>query len=72
MKEFKRHVYISVSVKRKVEWSNMLEPHSDEELEYIRYLLKKYIPGLKSQGKELPTIMFGKDSFDDEDSKGNQ
>ena len=36
----------------------MLEPHSDEEKEFIRYLIKKYIPGLKSQGKELPTIMF--------------
>ena len=47
----------------------MLEPHSDEELDYIRYLLKKYIPGLKSQGKELPTIMFGKDSFDEEEAK---
>jgi len=36
----------------------MLEPHSEEEKEFIRYLIKKYIPGLKSQGKELPTIMF--------------
>jgi hypothetical protein len=36
----------------------MLEPHSEEEIEFIRYLIKKYIPGLKSQGKELPTIMF--------------
>jgi hypothetical protein len=36
----------------------MLEPHSEEEKEYIRYLIKKYIPGLKSQGKELPTVMF--------------
>ena len=36
----------------------MLEPHSDEEKEYIRYLIKKYIPGLKSQGKELPSVMF--------------
>jgi hypothetical protein len=36
----------------------MLEPHSEEEKEFIRYLIKKYIPGLKSQGQELPTIMF--------------
>ena len=45
----------------------MLEPHSEEELEFIRYLLKKYIPGLKSQGKELPTIMFSNDSYDEGD-----
>jgi hypothetical protein len=66
MKDFKRYVCISKSVITKVEWSKMLEPHSEEELEYIRYLLKKYIPGLKSQGKELPTIMFGKESFEGE------
>ncbi len=36
----------------------MLEPNSDEELEYIRYLIRKYIPGLKSQGIEMPTVMF--------------
>ena len=50
----------------------MLEPHSEEELEYIRYLLKKYIPGLKSQGKELPTVMFGTDSFDEEEEESKE
>jgi len=36
----------------------MLEPHSEEELEFIRYLIKKYLPGLKSQDAEMPTVMF--------------
>jgi hypothetical protein len=36
----------------------MLEPNSEEELEFIRYLIKKYIPGLKSQGQDMPTVMF--------------
>jgi hypothetical protein len=45
-------------------WNTMLEPHSEEEMEFLRYLLKKYIPGLKSQGKEMPTIMFEQNSFD--------
>ena len=39
-------------------WYWMLEPNSEEELEFIRYLIKKYIPGLKSQGQEMPTVMF--------------
>ena len=43
----------------------MLEPNSEEEMEFLRYLLKKYIPGLKSQGKEMPTIMFNQKPFDD-------
>jgi hypothetical protein len=45
----------------------MLEPNSEEEIEFLRYLLKKYIPGLKSQGKEMPTIMFNQNDFDDEE-----
>jgi len=45
----------------------MLEPNSEEEMEFLRYLLKKYIPGLKSQGKEMPTIMFNqKDYYEEE------
>ncbi|MFO8078402.1 MAG: hypothetical protein R6U21_07170 [Thermoplasmatota archaeon] len=44
----------------------MLEPHSNEEKDYIRYLIKKYIPGLKSQGKELPTIMFDHEMHEEE------
>jgi hypothetical protein len=39
-------------------WCGMLEPNSEEELEFIRYLIKKYIPGLKSQEVEMPTVMF--------------
>lgn len=46
----------------------MLEPHSEEELEYIRYLLRKYVPGLKSQGKEMPTVMFDNEYFEEESS----
>ena len=47
----------------------MLEPHSDEELEFIRYLIKKYIPALRSQGKEMPTVMFEKDFFDENNDR---
>ena len=45
----------------------MLEPNSDEEIEFIRYLIKKYIPGLKSQGQEMPTVMF-EDDIQNEDT----
>ena len=45
----------------------MLEPNSDEELEFLRYLLKKYIPGLKSQDKDMPTVMFDLESYEKED-----
>ena len=45
----------------------MLEPNSEEEMEFLRYLLKKYIPGLKSQGKELPTIMFNQNNHYEEE-----
>ncbi len=47
-------------------WYTMLEPQSEEELEFLRYLLKKYIPGLKSQGKEMPTVMFDLYKFERE------
>jgi len=46
----------------------MLEPHSEEELQYIRYLIRKYIPGLKSQGKEMPTVMFSEKIKQDKDN----
>jgi hypothetical protein len=42
-----------------------MEPHSEEELQYLRYLIRKYVPGLKSQGREMPTVMF-KESFSDQ------
>ena len=47
----------------------MLEPNSEEEMEFLRYLLKKYIPGLKSQGKDMPTIMFNQDQFEEESNE---
>lgn len=47
----------------------MLDQNSQEELEYIRYLIRKYIPGLKSQGKELPSVMFEDDYPNEEDKK---
>lgn len=43
-----------------------MEPHSEEELQYLRYLIKKYVPGLKSQGREMPTVMF-REQFSDKD-----
>ena len=40
----------------------MLEPHSKEEEEYIRYLIKKYLPGLGSRDdKTGPSVMFKQD-----------
>ena len=40
----------------------MFEPYSKEEEEYIRYLIKKYLPGLGSgEEKTGPSIMFKKD-----------
>ncbi len=44
----------------------MQEINSDAEKDYIRYLIKKYVPGLKSQGKELPTIMFDNSYIEEE------
>lgn len=35
-----------------------MEPQSDEEIQYLRYLIRKYVPGLRSQGKDMPTVMF--------------
>ena len=62
-------MYLHIGVaKYAMGWYTMLEPNSEEELEFLRYLLKKYIPGLKSQGKEMPTIMFDLKSFEKEDS----
>jgi len=43
-----------------------MEPHSEEELQYLRYLIRKYVPGLKSQGREMPTVMF-KEHFSEEE-----
>ncbi len=40
----------------------MLEPYSEEEKEYIRYLVKKYLPGFGSQGdKGSVAIMYEED-----------
>jgi hypothetical protein len=64
MKEFKKYICIQIKHNNKMGWNTMLEPHSDEEMEFLRYLLKKYIPGLKSQGKEMPSIMFEQNTFD--------
>jgi len=37
----------------------MFEPYSKEEEEYIKYLVKKYLPGLGSGGdKTGPSVMF--------------
>jgi hypothetical protein len=43
-----------------------MEPHSEEELQYLRYLIRKYVPGLRSQDREMPTVMF-KEHFSDQD-----
>ena len=40
----------------------MLEPFSEDEKEYIRYLIKKYLPGFGSEGdKGSGAIMFEED-----------
>ena len=40
----------------------MLEPYSREEEEYIRYLVKKYLPGLVTgKNKNGPSVMFKQD-----------
>jgi hypothetical protein len=37
----------------------MFEPYSEEEEKYIRYLIKKYLPGLGCEdGKTGPSVMF--------------
>ena len=50
---------------------SMLEPHSEDELEFIRFLIRKYIPGLKSQGKEMPSVMFDKDYPNEKEEKSS-
>jgi len=49
----------------------MLEPHSEDELEFIRFLIRKYIPGLKSQGKEMPSVMFDEDYPNEKEEKSS-
>ncbi len=40
----------------------MFEPYSEEEEEYVKYLVKKYLPGLGSgEGKTGPSVMFRQD-----------
>jgi hypothetical protein len=40
----------------------MFDPYSKEEEEYIRYLIKKYLPGIGSGDDSTgPSIMFKKD-----------
>jgi hypothetical protein len=40
----------------------MFDPYSKEEEEYIRYLIKKYLPGIGSGDDNTgPSIMFKKD-----------
>jgi hypothetical protein len=45
----------------------LIESNSEEELQYLRYLIRKYIPGLRSQGKEMPTVMFNEHFSEDTD-----
>jgi hypothetical protein len=52
--------------------NSMVEPHSEDELEFIRFLIRKYIPGLKSQGKEMPSVMFDKDYPNEKDKKSSK
>jgi len=40
----------------------MLEPYSEDEKDFIRYLIKKYLPGFGNQGdKDSGAIMFEED-----------
>jgi hypothetical protein len=41
----------------------MFEPYSKEEEEFIRYLIKKYLPGIGNRDdKTGPSIMFKQDN----------
>jgi hypothetical protein len=41
----------------------MVEPYSEEEKEYLRYLIRKYLPGIAgSSDKNVASIMYDTDN----------